>query len=339
MKRRLRQTVAMTAALLLLTGCGTTSAQTTTQSVPESEAAKFGNKVVDMLNDGRTKDLFDLWVDSDKSSIQSWAASADAIVPEAKAKGIKWEYQSGSFGSKEGSITLNWTTADENSHIEYSTKKVDGKWRLTSKAFTTIDACDAVAGIMSIDGFDSPIVKGDGKLEPCSGTDDSVQILLVSPGEHKFSFRGFDGVFKQPFRAVIHPTSDYINVTCDDLNCKAGVDAALEENLLPSDLTPASGYADAVKKALIKEAADSASDSYIPKVVFNDDLTVTATDDPLNPTFGGTAQVSSISHGTYTINVDWLNIELTFDGFKGTSASFCDETAGRAQFCSISQQK
>ncbi len=325
MKRRLRRTVAMAAALLLLTGCGATSAQTTTQSVPESEAAKFGNKVVDMLNGGKAKELFDLWEGSDEEVTQGLAA---AVAPDAKAKGIKWEYKSGDFGAQEGAITLDYTIGKNKDQVEFKTTKVNGEWRLQTRPFAEIVACAPAA----VDGFDAPIVddRGDGKL-PCDvdemvdGSGTEGQVLLVLPGTHKFNFQGLDGIFKQPYEAMVYPVGfDYIPgavAVCNEQECKQGFSEHYS-NIIPSDLTikKKEAYVEAVKKALIEsvDCSDgcSGSDGYridYQPIVFNDDLTVTPSDDPLKPTLGGTAQIST-EDTSKTISVADLDISLTISG-------------------------
>ncbi|WP_137657744.1 hypothetical protein [Bifidobacterium moukalabense] len=315
----------MAAALLLLAGCGTTSTQTTTQSVPESEAAKFGNKVVDMLNGGKAKALFDLWEGSDELDNEPLA---DAVMPDAKAKGIKWEYKSGDFGSQEGSITLKWITKDKYSKIEYKTEKVDGKWRLIKTPLVEIDAC----GSATIDGNEVPVVEAmPNNTGPCLTSDGGFptskdgQAALVVPGEHKISLHGFDGIFKQPFKAMVYPGVESVDATCEEngeYGCKTGLG-----NLLPSDMMPVGGYAEAVKEALI-ESVDCSDGCYgsngnpidYQPIVFNDDLTVTPTDNPLKPTFGGTAQIST-EDTSKTVNVADLDIDLTFDGYSGVYAA------------------
>lgn len=309
----------MAAALLLLAGCGTTSAQTTTQSAPESEAAKFGNKVVDMLNGGKAKALFDLWKGSDEEVIQGLAA---AVAPDAKAKGIKWEYKSGDFGTQEGSIMLDYTIDKNKEQIEFKTKKINGEWRLSTQPFAEIVACAPA----TIDGMDAPTVDTiDNGVAPCSDGTGYVegQVLLALPGKHKFSFQGFDGVFKQPYEAMVYPYSQSgYHANCDGdydgglYGCKAS-----SSNILPADTTPADGYVEVVKKALVDELADSESLS------FNDDLSVTPTDDPLKPTFGGTVNFQQHSEFSYnctktgTINVSDLEISLSFSGTEGAQAS------------------
>ena len=128
---RLSKCLAASAALLMLAGCGSAGAQTAASkpAEPKDEAAEFGADLASMLNDGKSKELFDLWAGSEDSAFESLS---DAVMPDAKAKGIEWKYKEGALGKKEGSVTLKWITPKLHSTKEYKVKRVDGKWRLES---------------------------------------------------------------------------------------------------------------------------------------------------------------------------------------------------------------
>lgn len=332
-KTILRKTIAGACILLFLTGCGSTTAQTTTRSMPESEAAKFGGKVVDMLNNGKAEELFDLWKGSSEEDSRTLKT---AVAPATKTKGITWEYEKGDFGATEGTITLDYTIDENKEQVKFKTVKVDGEWRLETRPFAQIIACNP----STVDGFDAPIVdnRGDGK-RPCGdlsydrpGTEG--EVLLVLPGKHEFSFQAFEGIFKQPYEAMIYPVGFYSPRSavpvCHEMECEqvsSGHYESGHSNIIPSDLTIVNKdvYVEAVKKALLDSVdyTESCSgyvcrdyhggaDEYRP-VVFNDDLTVTPTDNPIQPTFGGTAQIST-EDTSKTVNVSDFDITLTIYG-------------------------
>ena len=84
--RRLGMAAALAAALLALAGCGSAGAQTAApkQAEPKDKAAEFGANLAGLLNNGKSKRLFDLWTGSDDLETEPLA---DAVMPEAKAKG------------------------------------------------------------------------------------------------------------------------------------------------------------------------------------------------------------------------------------------------------------
>ena len=81
---------ALAAALLALAGCGSAGAQTAApkQAEPKDKAAEFGANLAGLLNNGKSKRLFDLWTGSDDLETEPLA---DAVMPDAKAKGIEWK--------------------------------------------------------------------------------------------------------------------------------------------------------------------------------------------------------------------------------------------------------
>ena len=91
---------ALAAALLALAGCGSAGAQTAApkQAEPKDKAAEFGANLAGLLNNGKSKRLFDLWTGSDDLETEPLA---DAVMPDAKAKDIEWKYAKGSFGPEE----------------------------------------------------------------------------------------------------------------------------------------------------------------------------------------------------------------------------------------------
>ena len=79
---------ALAAALLALAGCGSAGAQTAApkQAEPKDKAAEFGANLAGLLNNGKSKRLFDLWTGSDDLETEPLA---DAVMPDAKAKDIE----------------------------------------------------------------------------------------------------------------------------------------------------------------------------------------------------------------------------------------------------------
>lgn len=158
---RLSKCLAASAALLMLAGCGSTGARTATSkpAEPKDEAAEFGADLAAMLNDGKSKELFDLWMGS-----SIFEPLSDAVMPDAKAKGIEWKYKEGALGKKEGSVTLKWITPKLHSTKEYKVKRVDGKWRLESDPLMWVNICSP----FSVDGTDAPVIDElDNDQGPC----------------------------------------------------------------------------------------------------------------------------------------------------------------------------
>ncbi|WP_137657745.1 hypothetical protein [Bifidobacterium moukalabense] len=287
MRRRLKGLAAL-AALLILAGCGSAGAQTTTakSAEPENEAAEFGENLAALLNSGKSKKLFDLWTGSDDLTFEPLV---DAVMPDAKAKGIKWEYKSGDFSSQEGSVTLKWTTAKRHSSKEYKVKKVDGEWRLETEPLTWVDVCLP----FSVDGTDAPVIeKLDQGQGPCfsdGGEEGSVseagQILLVPPGEHSFSLDSLKNVIEQPYKTMVYPTYD----ATIDFSKKPGIENE-KTNLIPNKPALAAGYADAVKAAFLVAKNDVIGDEDNQHPDLFDGITVTPTDDIMNPSVSGTYQ-------------------------------------------------
>ena len=83
---RLLKCLAASAALLALAGCGSAGAQTAApkQAEPKDKAAEFGANLAGLLNNGKSKRLFDLWTGSDDLETEPLV---DAVMPDAKAKG------------------------------------------------------------------------------------------------------------------------------------------------------------------------------------------------------------------------------------------------------------
>lgn len=286
MSRRLKGLAAL-AALLMLTGCGSTGAQTATskQAEPKDEAAEFGADLASMLNDGKSKELFGLWLSGD-GSLKSLSK---ALLPDAKTKGMEWKYKEGSFESKKGIVTLEWKTSDNQDTRKFEVAKVKGKWRLVSSPFAWVDACVP----FSVDGTDAPIIKKLPHEEgPCytdagveGGISKAGQILLLVPGEHSFSFDPLKNVVKQPYKAISYPDSDQKI----DFTREPGVQSKIT-NLVPKKAVPAAGYAEAFKAAFL-EAQDITignKDEQHPDLF--DGVTVAPTNDILKPVIGGTYQ-------------------------------------------------
>ncbi|WP_137657741.1 hypothetical protein [Bifidobacterium moukalabense] len=321
--KRLERVIAMAAALLLLTGCGTTSAQTTTQSALENEAAEFGENLAALLNSGKSKKLFDLWTGSDDLDTEPLA---DAVMPGAKAKGIKWEYKSGDFSSQEGSVTLKWTTTKRHSSREYKVKKVDGEWRLEDNPLIQAAICSP----FSVDGTDAPVVEAlEGGLGPChdydnGGTSKEGQILLLVPGEHTVSVDALKNIVKQPYKAMAYPAYS-VEI---DFSLKPG---AREDgtNLVPDKPVLASGYADAVKAAFLEDDSSSCESAQCingetqdQRDNLFDGITVTPTDDIMHPIIGGTYQHWK-DDGYYQRDASKLDWDLTINE-KGIFANVYD---------------
>ncbi len=306
---------ALAAALLTLAGCGSAGAQTAApkQAEPKDEAAEFGANLAGLLNNGKSKELFNLWTGSDDLETEPLA---DAVMPEAKAKGIEWKYAKGSFGPEEGSVTLKWTAAGKHSSKEFKTKLVDGKWRLEEDPLIRMPVCAP----FSVDGTDAPVVGVLGEQGPCydysnGGMPKEGQILLLAPGEHSVSVDALKGVVEQPYRAMAYP-ADAVEI---DFSRKPGVREG-GVNLAPEDPEPAAGYADAVKAAFAKEAADVAKDAGGQPDLF-DGITVTPTSNLSRPDVSGTYRhwadggyqdrdISELSYGT-TIN--WCGFVVLYN--------------------------
>lgn len=239
----------------MLAGCGSTGAQTAASkpAEPKDEAAEFGADLADMLNDGKSKELFDLWMGS-----SIFEPLSDAVMPDAKAKGIEWKYKEGALGRKEGSVTLKWTTPKLHSTKEYKVKRVDGKWRLESDPLMWVNICSP----FSVDGTEAPVIDELGNEQgPCysdGGEEGEVpqagQILLVAPGEHTFSLDVLKDVVEQPYKAMAYPTTD----AALDFTKRPGIQNGYA-NLVPDKPGIAAGYADAVKAAF-KAAKNEVSD-------------------------------------------------------------------------------
>ena len=272
---------ALAAALLALAGCGSAGAQTAApkQAEPKDKAAEFGANLAGLLNNGKSKRLFDLWTGSDDLETEPLA---DAVMPDAKAKGIEWKYAKGSFGPEEGSVTLKWTAAGKHSSKEFKTRLVDGKW----------PCYDYSDGGMPKEG----------------------QILPLVPGEHSVSVDALKGVVEQPYRAMAYP-ADAVEI---DFSRKPGVREG-GVNLVPDKPKLASGYADAVKAAFLKvdySSCESAScingETRDQRDNLFDDITVTPTDDIMHPTIGGTYQHWK-DDGYYQRDASKLDWDLTIN--------------------------
>ena len=306
---------ALAAALLALAGCGSAGAQTAApkQAEPKDEAAEFGANLAGLLNNGKSKKLFNLWTGSDDLETEPLA---DAVMPEAKAKGIEWKYAKGSFGPEEGSVTLKWTAAGKHSSKEFKTKLVDGKWRLEEDPLIRMPVCAP----FSVDGTDAPVVGVLGEQGPCydysnGGMPKEGQILLLAPGEHSVSVDALKGVVEQPYRAMAYP-ADAVEI---DFSRKPGVREG-GVNLVPDKPKLASGYADAVKAAFLKvdysSCTESAScingETQDQRDNLFDGITVTPTDDIMHPTIGGTYQHWR-DDGYYQRDASKLDWDLTIN--------------------------
>ena len=210
---------ALAAALLALAGCGSAGAQTAApkQAEPKDKAAEFGANLAGLLNNGKSKRLFDLWTGSDDLETEPLA---DAVMPDAKAKDIEWKYAKGSFGPEEGSVTLKWTAAGKHSSKEFKTRLVDGKWRLEDDPLIRMPVCAP----FSVDGTDAPVVGVLGEQGPCydysnGGMPKEGQILLLVPGEHSISIDGLKDIIDQPYKAMAYP-ADVVEI---DFSRKPGV--------------------------------------------------------------------------------------------------------------------
>lgn len=306
---------ALAAALPALAGCGSAGARTAApkQAEPKDEAAEFGANLAGLPNNGKSKELFDLWTGGDDLETEPLA---DAVMPEAKAKGIEWKYAKGSFGPEEGSVTLKWTAAGKHSSKEFKTKLVDGKWRLEEDPLIRMPVCAP----FSVDGTDAPVVGVLGEQGPCydysnGGMPKEGRILLLAPGGHSVSVDALKGVVEQPYRAMAYP-ADAVEI---DFSRKPGVREG-GVNLVPDKPKLASGYADAVKAAFAKEAADVAKDAGGQPDLF-DGITVTPTSNLSRPDVSGTYRhwadggyqdrdISELSYGT-TIN--WCGFVVLYN--------------------------
>lgn len=309
---RLSKCLAASAALLMLAGCGSAGARTATSkpAEPKDEAAEFGTDLAAMLNDGKSKELFDLWMGS-----SIFEPLSDAVMPDAKAKGIEWKYKEGALGRKEGSVTLKWTTPKLHSTKEYKVKRVDGKWRLESDPLMWVNICSP----FSVDGTDAPVVGVLGEQGPCydysnGGMPKEGQILLLVPGEHSISIDGLKDIIDQPYKAMAYP-ADVVEI---DFSHKPGVREG-GVNLVPDKPKLASGYADAVKAAFLKvdySSCESAScingETRDQRDNLFDGITVTPTDDIMHPTIGGTYQHWK-DDGYYQRDASKLDWDLTIN--------------------------
>lgn len=314
---RLSKCLAASAALLMLAGCGSTGAQTAASkpAEPKDEAAEFGADLADMLNDGKSKELFDLWMGS-----SIFEPLSDAVMPDAKAKGIEWKYKEGALGKKEGSVTLKWTTPKLHSTKEYKVKRVDGKWRLESDPLMWVNICSP----FSVDGTEAPVIDELGNEQgPCysdGGEEGEVpqagQILLVAPGEHTFSLDVLKEVVEQPYKAMAYPTTD----AALDFTKRPGIQNGYA-NLVPDKPGIAAGYADAVKAAFKAAKNEVSDDGYDQHPDLFDGITVTPTSDLSRPDVSGTYRhwadggyqdrdISELSYGT-TIN--WTGFVVLYN--------------------------
>lgn len=314
---RLSKCLAASAALLMLAGCGSTGAQTAASkpAEPKDEAAEFGADLADMLNDGKSKELFDLWMGS-----SIFEPLSDAVMPDAKAKGIEWKYKEGALGKKEGSVTLKWTTPKLHSTKEYKVKRVDGKWRLESDPLMWVNICSP----FSVDGTEAPVIDELGNEQgPCysdGGEEGEVpqagQILLVAPGEHTFSLDVLKDVVEQPYKAMAYPTTD----AALDFTKRPGIQNGYA-NLVPDKPGIAAGYADAVKAAFKAAKNEVSDDGYDQHPDLFDGITVTPTSDLSRPDVSGTYRhwadggyqdrdISELSYGT-TIN--WTGFVVLYN--------------------------
>lgn len=305
---RLSKCLAASAALLMLAGCGSTGARTATSkpAEPKDEAAEFGADLAAMLNDGKSKELFDLWMGS-----SIFEPLSDAVMPDAKAKGIEWKYKEGALGGKEGSVTLKWTTPKLHSTKEYKVKRVDGKWRLESDPLMWVNICSP----FSVDGTDAPVIDElDNDQGPCysdGGEEGEVpqagQILLVAPGEHTFSLDVLKDVVEQPYKAMAYPTTD----AALDFTKRPGIQNGYA-NLVPDKPRIAAGYADAIKAAFKAARNEVSDDGYDQHPDLFDGITVTPTDDIMHPTIGGTYQRWK-DDGYYQRDASKLDWDLTIN--------------------------
>lgn len=316
---RLLKCLAASAALLMLAGCGSTGAQTAASkpAEPKDEAAEFGADLADMLNDGKSKELFDLWAGSEDSTFEPLS---DAVMPDAKAKGIEWKYKEGALGKKEGSVTLKWITPKLHSTKEYKVKRVDGKWRLESDPLMWVNICSP----FSVDGTDAPVIDELGNEQgPCysdGGEEGEVpqagQILLVAPGEHTFSLDVLKDVVEQPYKAMAYPTTD----AALDFTKRPGIQNGYA-NLVPDKPRIAAGYADAVKAAFKAAKNEVFDDGYDQHPDLFDGITVTPTSNLSRPDVSGTYRhwadggyqdrdISELSYGT-TIN--WCGFVVLYN--------------------------
>lgn len=324
-KTILRKTIAGACILLFLTGCGSTTAQTTTQTTSES-GEEFGRRVVSLLNNGKTEELFDLWEDDSKTSLETYGA----VVPEKKTEGITWEYDEGDFGDQEGTFKLHYYSApgDGLNRFIYEVKKTDGKWRLLSKPFEEFVSCDTTNGSLMIDDFESNVRNSRPDVGSCEdGTEP--RILLTVAGEHEFTYPRYKGIFEQPIKILLDSTSEPKEYAMDSLSSNLS-------NVLYT-LTPAEGYGEAVKKALVEEAnktnewvtqceqESKTGQCMAWRFTFGDDLTVTPTDDPGKPTLSGTVHASSNSSylsDSATFDASELSLNLEINDFGVLSAAF-----------------
>ena len=312
--KRLTKGVAALAVLLTLAGCGTTTAPTPTaeSKEPVDEVAEFGKDLATLLNQGKSHELFNLW--SDKKSLKR-ADLEKALLPDAKAKGIKWEYKeySPDSDSEDQIITLRWRTSDQDSTSDFYVKKEQGKWRLRSMPFGVLSICSP----FSVDETDAPVVSNvtcptrDGS----TSTEDG-QTLLMLPGEHSLSVDVFDDVFDQPYQVTATPAASYVM----DFESPAGSAGSDSVNLAPEDPEPAAGYADAVKAAFAKEASDVAKDAGGQPDLF-DGITVTPTSDFSRPDVSGTYrhwadggyQDRDISELSYSTTINWTGFVVLYN--------------------------
>lgn len=310
---RLTKGAAALAVLLTLAGCGaTTSAPTAESKEPADEVAKFGEDLATLLNEGKSHELFDLW--SNKKSLKR-ADLKKALLPDAKAKGIKWEYKeyAPDSDSEDQIITLRWKTSDQDSTQDFYVKKEQGKWRLRSMPFGVLSICSP----FSVDGTDAPVVSNvtcptrDGSTSTGDG-----QTLLMLPGEHSLSVDVFDDVFDQPYQVTATPAASYVM----DFESPAGSAGSDSVNLAPEDPEPAAGYADAVKAAFAKEASDVAKDAGGQPDLF-DGITVTPTSDFSRPDVSGTYrhwadggyQDRDISELSYSTTINWTGFVVLYN--------------------------
>ena len=322
---RLSKCLAASAALLMLAGCGSAGAQTAASkpAEPKDEAAEFGADLASMLNDGKSKELFDLWAGSEDSAFESLS---DAVMPDAKAKGIEWKYKEGALGKKEGSVTLKWITPKLHSTKEYKVKRVDGKWRLESDPLMWVNICSP----FSVDGTDAPVIDELGNDQgPCysdGGEEGEVpqagQILLVAPGEHTFSLDVLKDVVEQPYKAMAYPTTD----AALDFTKRPGIQNGYA-NLVPDKPRIAAGYADAIKAAFKAAKNEVSDDGYDQHPDLFDGITGTPTDDIMHPTIGGTYQrwtgngyqQRDISGLEWGMGINWQGVSVTIhdNGYTG----------------------
>ena len=65
------------------------------------------------MNDGKSKELFDLWAGGEDLA---FGPLSDAVMPDAKTKGIEWKYAKGSFGPEEGGTYQHWEDGGYRTH-------------------------------------------------------------------------------------------------------------------------------------------------------------------------------------------------------------------------------